>query len=86
MIVLHCGKPRFLSLPVALPICRSKSAKFQLCITARSIIIFRRTALPYLFFVFVFFSVSIKYGVRTADHGLRTGYKARTRNKIWNTD
>ena len=31
------------------------SAKFQLCTTARSIIIFIRTALPYLFFVFVFF-------------------------------
>ena len=32
MIVLHCRKPRFLSLPVSPPIYRSKSAKFQLCI------------------------------------------------------
>ena len=30
MIVLHCRKPRFLSLPVSPPIYRSKSAKFQL--------------------------------------------------------
>ena len=54
MIVLHCGKPRFLSLPVSPPIYRSTSAKLQFSITARSIIIFRRTALPYLFFVFAF--------------------------------
>ena len=52
MIVLHCRKPRFLSLPVSPPIYRSKSAKFQLCTTARSIIIFMRTALPYLCFFF----------------------------------
>ena len=51
MIVLHCGKPRFLSLPVSSPIYWSKSAKFQLCITARSIIIFRRTALPFCLFL-----------------------------------
>ena len=44
MIVLHCRKPRFLSLPVSPQIYRSKSAKFQLCITARRIIILRRTA------------------------------------------
>ena len=49
MIVLQCGKAT-----VPLPIYRSKSAKFQLCTTARSIIIFMRTALPYLCFVFVF--------------------------------
>ena len=55
MIVLHCGKPRLLSLPVSPPIYRSTSAKLQFSITARSIIIFRRTALPYLFFVFAFF-------------------------------
>ena len=54
MIVLHCGKTTFISLPVSPPIYRSKSAKFQLCITARSIIIFMRTARPYLCFVFVF--------------------------------
>ena len=34
---------------------RSTSAKLQFSITARSIIIFRRTALPYFFFVFAFF-------------------------------
>ena len=27
------------------------------------------------------FSVSIKHGLRTADYGLRTGYKIRTRYK-----
>ena len=42
MIVLHCPKPRFLSLLVSPAIYRSKSAKFQLCITARRVIIFRR--------------------------------------------
>ena len=55
MIVLHCGKPRYLSLPVSPPMYRSTSAKLQFSFTARSIIIFRRTALPYLFFVFAFF-------------------------------
>ena len=54
MIVLHCGKPKFLSLPISPLIYRSKSAKFQLRTTAR-IIIFMRTALPYLCFVFVYF-------------------------------
>ena len=34
MIVLYCGKPRFISLPVSPPIYGSKSAKFQLCTTA----------------------------------------------------
>ena len=53
-----CGKPTFNSLPVSPPIYRSKSAKFQLCTTARSIIIFMRTALPYLCFVFCFFFFS----------------------------
>ena len=32
------------------------------------------------------YPVSIKYGVRTADHGLRTGYKTRTRYKMRTTD
>ena len=54
MIVLHCRKPRFLSLPVSPPIYRSKSAKFQLCTTAQSIIIFMRTAIPCLCFVCIF--------------------------------
>ena len=54
MIVLHCRKPRFLSLPVSPPIYRSKSVSalyygpknnnFQANCTG-----------PYLFFVFVFF-------------------------------
>ena len=30
--------------------------------------------------------VSIKHGLRTADHGLRTGYKIRTRYKTRTTD
>ena len=29
-------------------------------------------------------SVSIKHGLRTADYGLRTEYKIRTRYKMWN--
>ena len=32
------------------------------------------------------YPVSIKYGLRTADHGLRTGYKTRTRYKMRTTD
>ena len=31
MIVLRCGKPKFISLSVSPPIYRSKSAKWQLC-------------------------------------------------------
>ena len=38
IMIVHCPKP------IPADICRSKSAKFQLCITARAIIIFRRTA------------------------------------------
>ena len=57
MIVLQSGKPRFLSLPVSPPIYRSASAKLQFSITAQSIIIFRRTALPYFFVVFAFFQI-----------------------------
>ena len=61
MIVLHCRKPRFLSLPVSPQLCRSKSAKFQLCtvcITARRIIIFRRTAPGHIGSLFLSFSKS----------------------------
>ena len=50
MIVLHCRKPRFLGLPVSPPIYRSKSAKFQLFITAQTIIIFRRGLLRDTYF------------------------------------
>ena len=57
MIVLQCGKRRLLSLPVSPPIYRSTSAKLQFSITAPSVIIFRRTALPYLSFVFAFFLI-----------------------------
>ena len=38
IMIVHCRKP------IPADICRSKSAMFQLCITARTIIIFRRTA------------------------------------------
>ena len=62
MIVLHYGKPTFISLSVFPPMYRSKSAKFQLCHTVRSIItlIFKRTALPSVsaLFLFLFFSKS----------------------------
>ena len=58
MIVLHCRKHRFLSLPVSQQIYRSKSAKFQLCITARRIIIFKRTAPGHIRFLFLSFSKS----------------------------
>ena len=58
MIVLHCRKPRFLSLLVSSPIYRSKSAKIQLCITARRITIFRRTARGHICSLFLSFSKS----------------------------
>ena len=58
MIVLHCRKPRFLSLPVSPPIYRSKSAKFQLCITARRRIIFGWTAPGHICSLFFSFSKS----------------------------
>lgn len=45
---------RFLSLPVSPPIYRSKSAKFQLCITARRIILFS-SELHRAIFVLCFF-------------------------------
>ena len=44
--------------PIPADICRSKSAKFQLCITARSIIIFRRTAPGQIRSLFLSFSKS----------------------------
>ena len=31
----------------------------------------------------VYLPVSIKHGLRTADYGLRTGYKIQTRYKTW---
>ena len=31
-------------------------------------------------------SVSIKHGLRSVDHGLRTGYKTRTRSKMRTTE
>ena len=58
MIVLHCRKPRVLSLLVSSPIYRLKSAKFQLCITARRITIFRRTAPGHICSLFFSFSKS----------------------------
>ena len=56
MIVLHCRKPRFPSLPVSPPIYRSKSAKFKLCIMARRIIIFGRTVPGHICSLFFSFS------------------------------
>ena len=43
---------------------------------------------PYYCFRFTlcFFPVSIKHGLRIADHGLRTGYKTRTRSKMRTMD
>ena len=58
MIVLHCRKPRFLCLPVSPPIYRSKSAKFQLCVMARRIVIFGRTARGHICSLFFSFSKS----------------------------
>ena len=76
MIVLQCGKAT-----VPLSIYRSKSAKFQLCTTARSIIIFMRTALPYLCFVFVFafcFFFSNSGGRNKAKYSFQYTFKNNT--------
>ena len=52
IMIVHCRKP------IPADICRSKSAKFQLCITARTIIIFRRTAPGQICSLFLSFSNS----------------------------
>ena len=52
IMIVHCRKP------ILIDICRSKSAKFQLCITARTVIIFRRTAPGHICSLFLSFSKS----------------------------
>ena len=52
IMIVHCRKP------IPADICRSKSAMFQLCITARTIIIFRRTAPGQICSLFLSFSNS----------------------------
>ena len=52
IMIVHCRKP------IPADICRSKSAMFQLCITARTIIIFRRTAPGQICSLFLSFSKS----------------------------
>ena len=52
IMIVHCRKP------IPADICTSKSAKFQLCITARTIIIFRRTAPSHICSLFLSFSKS----------------------------
>ena len=89
MIVLNCGKPKFISLPVSPPIYRSKPTKFHLC--ARSpTIIFMRTALPYLCFVFVFSKSggrnNAKYAFQYTFNNNTTQYakkKKKKRKNVW---
>ena len=52
IMFVHCRKPN------PADICRSNSAKFQLCITSRTIIIFRRTAPGHIRSLFLSFSKS----------------------------
>ena len=52
IMIVHCRKP------IPADICRSKSAKFQHCITARTTIIFRRTAPGQICSLFLSFSKS----------------------------
>ena len=52
IMIVHCRKP------IPADICRAKSAKFQLCFTARRIIIFRRTAPGHICSLFLSFSKS----------------------------
>ena len=52
IMIVHCRKP------IPADICRSKSAEFQLCITARTIIIFRRTGPDQICSLFWSFSKS----------------------------
>ena len=91
MIVFHCGKPKFISLPVSPPIYRSKSAKFRLCTTVRSITIFSRTALPHLCFV-LFVSKfggrnNVKYAFQDTFNNNTTqnakNKKKKRKNNVW---
>ena len=52
IMIVHCRKP------IPADICGSKSAKFQLCMTARTIIIFRRTSPDQICSLFWSFSKS----------------------------
>ena len=92
MIVLPCGKHTFVSLPVSPPIYRSKSAKFQLCTTAPSIIIFMRTALPYLCSVFLFLlnleaeimlNVLFNTLLKVTPHNTQKKNKKKRKNNVW---
>ena len=70
---------------------RSTSAKLQFSITARSIIIFRRTALPYLFFVFAFSKSGSRNNAKSASQytvNNNTTQQAlkkekKTKNNVW---
>ena len=92
MIVLPCAKHTFVSLPVSPAIYRSKSAKFQLCTTARSIISFMRTALPYLCSVFLFFAKSggqnnakcaFQYTFKSNTTQYAKKNKKKRKNNVW---
>ena len=92
MIVLHCGKLTFISLPVSPPIYRSKSAKFQLCITARRIIIFRRTAPGHICSLFLSFSKcgrrnnaksAFQYTVNNNTTQYAKKKKKKRKNNVW---
>ena len=71
LFITHCGKPKFINLPVKFSAAKSK---FQFCTTARSkhIIIFTRTVLPCL----CFFSKSS--GRNNAKHAFQYTFKNNT--------
>ena len=93
MIVLHCRKPRFLSLPASPPIYRSKSAKFQLCNTARRIIIFGRTSPGHIcslfFFLFlnpdaeIMLNLLFNTLLTITPHNTQKKKKKKRKNKVW---
>ena len=61
IMIVHCPKP------IPADICRSKSAKFQLCIMARTTIIFKRTAPDQICSLFWCFSISGRQNNATPD-------------------
>ena len=71
---------------------KTKSAKFQLCTTARSIIIFMRTALPYLCSVFLFLlnleaeimlNVLFNTLLKVTPHNTQKKNKKKRKNNVW---
>ena len=88
IMIVHCRKP----IPADI-ICRSKSEKFQLCITDRTIIIFQRTTPGQICSLFLSFSKSgrrnnaksaFQYTVNNnTTYYAKKKKKKKTKNNVW---